>query len=319
MLKRLLNRLFSTKPQASPPAAEGKEIVLFSLEMDTSAGKSIEDYVQLHATGAADVERLAQLGGCLRLQFQNDRLVRLLEVDEFEEDERPIRPHLKGLKWREYPAHQLCYWVPETEPEGATAYLGGTPPADFTIPFDEEIAVPFQYIGKLVPTADWRLPFERLHLVYPLFATIGGYLFLDYSDENKPVVLDGFELIEHAFGNCVSGTTHHFEQVPLRLLSIKDVEDEDLISFSDWHYGYAGLPNWVQYPQIPYCPKTGHLMEFVGQFDTFGEIPTAESDLVFDGDYFELYSKHLNFWGDGCLFVFVCPASKVVGYLIQNT
>ena len=85
MLKRLLNRLFSTKPQASPPAADGKEIVLFSLEMDTSAGKSIEDYVQLHATGAADVERLAQLGGCLRLQFQNDRLVRLLEVDEFED------------------------------------------------------------------------------------------------------------------------------------------------------------------------------------------------------------------------------------------
>lgn len=290
------------------------------MDMDVGAAQSIEDYVSMHAVQKQDVSRLAQLGTCLRLRFLAGKLVQVLEVDEFEEDEIKIRPALKPLRWGNYPAHQLSFLVPTDESQAISSHLGGQPPADFVMPDSSDILSPFQYVGQIAKADAWEsLPIPALHIVYPLFVTIPDYLFLDYSNPNQPQILDNFEVLEYPYGEWASGSVHQFQKVPVKGMPINEVEDEDEITFGDWHLGYAGVPNWAQYPKIPYCPKSGKLMQFVCQIDTFGKIETVESDLVFKGDYFEQYAKHLNFWGDGSLFVFIEPETKVVGYIIQNT
>lgn len=319
MLKRLFGLFSGPELDSDAPVFYEQELLLFSMESDVETARSIEDYVQLHLISEQDLPRMRQLGTCLRIRFVAGRVVQVVEVDEFEEDPVAIRPYLKPLRWAAYAPHQLSFLVPE-EAGTSNSHLGGAPPPDFIMPGSPGIAAPFQYIGQIGnDILSKKLPMPALHLVYPLFTTIPDYLFLDYANPNQPVVIDGFELLEYPYGEWASGSIHQFKKIPVQSLPIAEVEEEEELTFDYWHYGYAGLPNWVQYPQVPYCPKSGERMEFICQIDTFGEIETLESDLAFAGDYFDQYSKHLNFWGDGCLFVFMHPETRVVGYLIQNT
>ncbi len=319
MLKRLFDLFFSEQTDVDTPVEYDQELLISSMESDVQSAQSMGDYVQLHAISEQDLPRMRQMGTCMRIRFSAGKVVQVVEVDEFEEDPVSIRPFIKQLKWAEYTPHEMSFLVP-TEDGSVSSHLGGSPPAGFTMPSSPEIASPFQYVGAIGNEAtSFPLPIPALHLAYPLFVTIPGFLFLDYSDPDQPVVLDGFEVLEYPYGEWASGSIHEFKEVPIQTLPIGEVEDEDDLTFDYWNYGYAGLPNWAQYPKIPYCPKSGELMEFVCQIDTFGKIETVQSDLAFSGEYFDLYSKHLNFWGDGCLFVFMHPETKVVGYLIQNT
>jgi len=89
----------------------------------------------------------------------------------------------------------------------------------------------------------------------------------------------------------------------------------------DYGYGIAhsGIPNWIQNPIYPRCPKTDKLMKFVCQIKSTGGIMAASSNVSTKDKFMKSYFKKLNFWGDGDLFVFFEPSSKTACYFIQNT
>lgn len=48
------------------------------------------------------------------------------------------------------------------------------------------------------------------------------------------------------------------------------------MAFEDRRSQLFGHPTWVQNPEYPQCPRCGELMRFVGQVDTFSELPLWE-------------------------------------------
>ena len=82
--------------------------------------------------------------------------------------------------------------------------------------------------------------------------------------------------------------------------------------------GFSDVPNWIQDPDIPVCPKSNRIMMFVCQLQGDG-VTTKHSNVVAHDEWYEQYYNKLNFWGDGDLYVFFEPTSKVACYIIQNT
>ena len=84
--------------------------------------------------------------------------------------------------------------------------------------------------------------------------------------------------------------------------------------------GHTGVPNWIQYPDIPSCPKSGKTMRFLLQLTLDGlDIPTKKTNVHPEKEWYKQYFDHMNFWGDGNLFIFFEPESKVACFMIQNT
>jgi hypothetical protein len=82
---------------------------------------------------------------------------------------------------------------------------------------------------------------------------------------------------------------------------------------------HSGIPEWIQYPYFPRCPKTNKILRFVCQLKSFGGVMVEETNAVFKDKHYKSYFNKLNFWSDGDLFVFFEPESKVACYFIQNT
>lgn len=85
--------------------------------------------------------------------------------------------------------------------------------------------------------------------------------------------------------------------------------------------GSAGVPNWIQNPAIPRCPKTGAVMRFVCQLNSTGSVGARRHnlDLTNEPESTRHYYTEMNFWCDGNLFVFLHPESRMAAYLLQNT
>ena len=81
--------------------------------------------------------------------------------------------------------------------------------------------------------------------------------------------------------------------------------DESLTFRGD---GHAGIPNWIQYPDIPLCPKSGKRMRFLAQFHA--GVKASRSNVEPADEFYRHYFEELNFWGDGDLFIFFEPSSK---------
>jgi hypothetical protein len=69
------------------------------------------------------------------------------------------------------------------------------------------------------------------------------------------------------------------------------------MAFEDHRSQLFGHPTWVQNPEYPQCPRCEELMRFVGQVDTFSELPLWE----------------------GMIYAFVDPACGVAATCYQQT
>lgn len=189
--------------------------------------------------------------------------------------------------------------------------LGGELPAGFQLPASR-LTVPFQYLGYLDNKGGafaW-LPF-RLHLVCPIFLNI-GQVFIDYTDPVKPVLLNQGELEEadSSYEELNAETRIVFEEVKFN--AVPSLEKKRGL-------GHTGVPDWIQFPDIPHCPKTNKMMRFVCQLDSDAGVGVKESNIIPSSDFMAAYFQEMNFWGDGNLFVFFEPSSKIACYFIQNT
>lgn len=227
------------------------------------------------------------------------------EIEENEHINHNLLQHkpIGKFKYRELAPNVLYKLL---EDANGVHHLGGEVPAGFTMP-EAKLAVPFQYLGRLNNTDAFAwLPFP-LHLVCPIYLNFDK-LFLDYSNPQHPVLINREEMED-------AGTSYD-----------DDLNTESEIVFaekrfhtapSDW-YGIAGVPKWIQYAEIPICPKNGKPMRFVCQLDGNG-VKASRSNVTPHDEWYRRYYEELNFWGDGELYVFFEPESKTACYFIQNT
>ncbi|MDJ1497093.1 hypothetical protein QNI19_29415 [Cytophagaceae bacterium DM2B3-1] len=277
-------------------------VYLAGWEISFNDKQQFENFV---ITQATDKETILAIYSGTELVFEDKKLIQAYEYTNGEGKEIALQKHELGLPLPAFEPHRIVQLVEASE---GLHQLGGEVPANFVLP-EANCIVPFQYLGYINNedvNFQW-LPFQ-LHLTCPIYLNIQNVL-LDYSDPLHPLVLnkDELERVDTSYDDLDQNTEIVFHEMAFDFVE----------SFDPFGDGYAGIPNWVQYPEYPICPKTGKLMRFLCQLD--GGIKTKRTNVTPEKEWDRKYYETLNFWGDGTLYVFFEPTSRVACYFIQNT
>ena len=293
IFKNLLNRQNS----------KTKSIFLAGWEVYLNGDQQCENFIATQITNKKTVETLYS---GIELVFENDKLIRAYDYEEGDRQDRELKADEIGLQYKEFEENRLLQLV---ENQNGLHQLGGEIPRDFQLP-ENNCVVPFQYLG-FIDNRDnnfsW-LPY-RVHLTCPIYLNIGN-VFLDYSNPNNPTIINREE-IENA-DTSYDADLNPNSEIVFNEMKFSFVE-EDEFSVE----GHSGLPNWIQYPDIPMCPKSGKRMKFLCQLN--GGVTAKRTNVEPKDEWYRHYYEELNFWGDGDLFVFFEPTSKAACYFIQNT
>lgn len=190
-------------------------------------------------------------------------------------------------------------------------WIGGNIPSDFLIP-KNSCPGSFQYLGKLSKESEafkW-LPFD-LNLICPIYLDINK-VWLDYSEQNSPQILNLEEVnsLSTAYDDLKTDSFIEYEKI-----RFTTKEDSEI----GYEIGFSGIPNWIQFSDIPRCPKTQKTMRFLCQLQSNDEIVTKKTNIKPVNEWYRKYFESMNFWGDGDLYVFFDPESKIACYMIQKT
>lgn len=260
-------------------------------------------------TQVIDAKTTNNIWSSIELVFQNDKLIKAYDIEEGFKNERKLNEDEIGLRFQKLIPNQIYNLFQVSKSE---SYLGGEIPEEFSIP-KFNFNAPFQYLGKFSNTEEafnW-LPFD-LHLAAPIYLNFDK-IFVDYSDPLNPIVLDIEKLknTDNSYEDLKPNSEIVFEKVYIQARKSNDF---------GYEFGHTGVPNWIQSPEIPTCPKTKKTMKFLCQLSYGGpEIKTKRTNVNPKNDWYKQYFDKMNFWGDGDLFIFFNPESKIVCYLIQNT
>jgi hypothetical protein len=252
----------------------------------------------------------------LELVFEEGKLTQKFFWSYGDRDEVELTLEEKGMAYIPVVPHD--FYIFKTSDTGSS-YLGGDLPTNFKLPkFEERPSL--QFLGTLSSETvglEW-LPFD-LHLAVPIYGNFYR-LFMDYSDPLNPKVWNPEEYLETGYEDewVKHDTKLIFEQ--------KFMETEKMAEMPEIHQGssaspgHLGIPQWIQGPDIPDCPKTNKTMKFVAQFSYGLDVKLAKTnlDLPTEGYYADLLNR-MNFWSDGDLYIFMNPESKMVCYIIQHT
>lgn len=237
-----------------------------------------------------------------------------LFIDGVQETSGHIFNNLKSseaigrLKYKELRVNKIFNF---TEDPDGMHWMGGEGPVGFQFP-ENNCPGSFQYIGFINrndPSFSW-LPFS-LNLVCPVYVDF-FQLWLDYSDPAKPVVINSSEINSAgtAYEDLKKDSVVIFNQVMFRT-------EEN--SGYGYDFGFTGVPEWIQYPDIPRCPKINKTMRFVCQLVSDTGVGTRTTNVKPEKEWYRQYFEEMNFWGDGDLFVFFEPEAKIACYFIQHT
>lgn len=230
-----------------------------------------------------------------------------VETNEHLNENLHLEKAIGVLKYQDLPTHKMYDFV---QNDKGVHQIGGEFPADFIIP-KNKFVVPFQYLGYINntdKTFDW-LPF-KLHMICPIFLNL-EFLFLDYSDPLSPTIINQ-EQVEKADTAYEDDLNTETEIIFNELrFNTKDIGNYG------FGIGLTGIPKWIQHHDIPRCPKTNKTMKFVCQLQ--GGVTAKRTNVTPKDEYYRQYYEELNFWGDGDLFLFFEPTSRVACYFIQNT
>jgi hypothetical protein len=199
--------------------------------------------------------------------------------------------------------------------------VGGKPPDQLKIPQTRNPAG-LQYVATLSPKGGvlpgWDHP---LHVLTPLFLQYFPRLDLDYTDPMAPVIVnqDQFEDSVELFGcdyskikapSAVRYRAQRFFASPKK--PVEGWVRDDVI-------GGCGVPARVQYPNIPLCPKSGQPMQFIAQLESPDWLDVIGKPFKKIDNFHEDNFSVLNFWGDGVLYIFGAPDTRIVTTFIQNS
>lgn len=276
-------------------------IYLLGWEVLLIGDEICENFIATQITNKQTFE-FASVG--LELVYQDKRLLKVNEYNDGIRVERELNEDEIGLQYSDYEENIILNVFQTIE---GLHQLGGEIPHDFHLP-DHNCTTSFQYLGfinNLDKNFDW-LPF-KLHLICPIYLNIGN-VFLDYTNPLKPSIINRQEVEAADTDDDLNPNS----EIVFNEMKFSFIED-----FEFGMGGHSGIPNWIQNPDIPICPKTGKRMTFLCQLN--GGVTVKRTNVVAKSDMYQNYFKEMNFWGDGDLFVFFETTSKVACYFIQHT
>jgi hypothetical protein len=280
-----------------------KNIYLAGWEVHLNGDQQCENFIATQITNKNTFDALSY---GVELVFEDDKLARAYDYHHGNRKDRRLKADEVGLLYKEYEENRILRLA---ESKNGLHQLGGEIPADFQLP-ENNCVVPFQYLGYINnqdKNFSW-LPF-KIHLTCPIYLNIWNVL-LDYSDPAKPFIINKEE-VEDA-DTSYDGDLNRDSEIVFNEMPFSFVPAENFPGT-----GHAGIPNWIQYPRIPVCPKSGKRMKFLCQLS--GGVKAKRTNIKPRNEWYKRYFEELNFWGDGDLFVFFEPESKVACYFIQNT
>jgi hypothetical protein len=262
-----------------------------------------ENFIATHIT---DKENIELFEDGTELVFENNKLTKAYGYEDGEQYDIYLLPFDICLDYKDYQENHVLQIV---EDKGGMHQIGGDIPFDFKLPKVKSI-VQFQYLGYIdnqQKEFNW-LPF-KIHLTSPIFLNI-RCVFLDYSNPYEPVVINKDE-VEKA-DTSYDEDLNQDSEIIYNEMKFNFIKGR---TFSE--IGHAGIPEWIQSPNIPICPKSGKMMKFLCQFD--GGVSAKTSNVVPHNEFYRHYYEELNFWGSGYLYIFFEPTSKTACYIIQCT
>ena len=293
MFKNLFNRKYKTT----------KSIFLAGWEVHLNGDQQCENFIATQITSKSVVKKLYS---GIELVFENDKLIKAYDYEQGTRNHRVLKEDEIGLEYKEFKENKLLLIVNR---QHGLHQLGGEIPNDFQLP-EHNCVVPFQYLGFINNRDEnfsW-LPF-KVHLTFPIYLNV-GQVFLDYSNPSNPTIINREE-VEDA-DTSYEDDLHQNSEIVFNEMKFAIIEEH---GFSEM--GHSGFPNWIQYPDIPMCPKSGKRMKFLLQLNK--GVDAKRTNVAPKNEWYRHYYEELNFWGDGDLFVFFEPTSKVACYFIQNT
>jgi hypothetical protein len=280
-----------------------KSVFLAGWEVHLNGDQQCENFIATQITNKSTVERCYS---GIELVFENGKLAKAYDYDDGNRKDRKLKADEVGLEYKEFNENHILQLI---EDENGVHQLGGEVPNGFQFP-ENKCVVPFQYLGFIDnqdKNFNW-LPF-KVHLACPIYLNIGN-VFLDYTNPEKPSIINRKE-VEKA-DTSYNDDLNQDSEIVFNEMKFSFLQQEE---FSGT--GHSGLPNWIQYPDIPMCPKSGKRMKFLCQLN--GGVTSKRTNVEPKDEWYRHYYEELNFWGDGDLFVFFEPASKVACYFIQIT
>ena len=235
------------------------------------------------------------------LQWTNELRIdgnRVVEVLEHSYDSLSVSKNVNIeppiLDWTD---HKYFFLMPDTE---GPHQVGGI--CSKKIEFNSQCG--FSFIGSIDgtdPFFDW-VKTDRLNIFYPLNTCCLGGLFIDWSDESSPIVLNP-EVITNSWNSEDNDGSETAVFKAIKYNSTTEIDVELLTNeISDTHI--CGVPMWYQAPDIPVCPKTGEVMRYVTTIRSNAKNQLVEGKSIFGG--------YLTFMDMGFLYVFWEPKSKIM-------
>lgn len=280
-----------------------KSIFLAGWEVHLNGDQQCENFIATQITNEATVKTLYS---GIELIFENQKLIKAYDYEDGDRKDRQLKKDEIGLEYKKFEENKILQLV---EDKAGLHQLGGEIPNEFQIP-ENNCVVPFQYLGYINNqdrNFNW-LPF-KVHLICPIYLNIEN-VFLDYSDLNKPTIINKEEV--ESTDTSYDEDLNQNSEIVFNEMKFSFIEGKEFSEIGD-----AGIPNWIQYPAIPICPKSGNRMKFLCQLNR--GVSAKRTNVEPKDEWYRNYYEELNFWGDGDLFVFFEPTSKVACYFIQNT
>ena len=284
---------------------EEQHIYLAGWEAEFNGDEQCQKFLE---TQIIDKETANTIWSSIDLVFSNGKLVKAYNIEEGDKTDRKLKPSEIGFEFQKLKVNQIYNLNQVTNSE---SYLGGEIPKEFNIP-KFEFNAPFQYLGKFSKSDEafnW-LPFD-LHIAAPIYLNFDK-LFIDYSDPLNPKVLNIEELkqTDNSYDDLKPDSEIVFEKV--------FITSEKATDFGG--IGHTSVPNWIQYPDIPNCPKSNKTMKLLCQLTYDGiDIKTIRTNVQPKDEWYKQNFKKMNFWGDGDLYIFFEPESKIMCFIIQHT
>lgn len=280
---------------------KSKSKLLAGWEIDFENSDELKKILLTHGVDRNGFNYFSSLQTATELIIRNNRIIKVIQHSEGSQSSEKLDIKLPIEDW---PDRAIFFLTKDT---AGKHRIGGNCPSDFILPKHEKLNTPFIYIATIDTTDkhfDWiNLP--RLDITYPLYECNYG-IFLDYSDPLKPEILNPETFDSSWFVSSIKGT----DKVKFKEQRFKTVDT--LNSLDDEHL-LCGVPLWYQAPDIPICPKTGEVMQFICTINSDSTIDIEEKNGIENlpfGDY-------LIFADYGSLYVFYQPNSKVLYLNIQ--
>lgn len=267
-------------------------------------------FLQTHAVDRKGFEFFKAVNFALELKVTNEGKIACFEYQpggNVEKKADDIR--LPDIEWEE---HRVFFLKKSLE---GRHVVGGEKPPSLELPRHPNLKTCFQYIGCIDgtdPYFQW-VKISKLHILFPVYECSFG-IYLDWNEPNRPIVLNPETFDPAWWGGSVEG----YENVVFELTRYSSTPEVDMKPFENATTPddilVCGVPIWIQYPEIPVCPKSNETMKYVCAINSDCEIRIKEGcqtkNLPFSDEY-------LCFGDYGKLYVFYHPDSKIMHVHMQ--